>query len=457
LKWRDIIKFTILGAQCQAQAFVAYYSLNHEPGCTPLDLTLIFPESPLIPMKSDKKNLHVGIMALRSNIGGSGGIGIFVHQLVSALSNYDTKHCYTVFLSPETASWSKQDWPPHVSFKTLTGSYLQKHFCNLKCTVKRPFTNAFREFNQQLQRDILTSAIKQLDIDILHFPGTIMRECYRDMRIPSLLTYFDMQHEYFPEFFTTQILKDRFKDHRESVRAATLIWSPSKFTTSTLIEKFGTSPQSIRNLPLGITHNFSPPTAELTASIRAKYDLPSEYFFYPANPWLHKNHSRLIAALRHCKDYHHKQFWLVTTGRLQQNTCSPSQLALAAGVEGQILDLGFVPTEDVAPLMLASQALIFPSLFEGFGIPLLEAMNLGVPIGASRTTSIPELVQDSALLFDPFSIDDIAGTLMTLSDQKDTRQRLACRGRELAAQYDWPLLVPQIEQLYDETYYEYYH
>jgi glycosyltransferase involved in cell wall biosynthesis len=109
-----------------------------------------------------------------------------------------------------------------------------------------------------------------------------------------------------------------------------------------------------------------------------------------------------------------------------------------------------VPQEDLHVLYSAASALVFPSLFEGFGIPLIEAMACGCPIAAARATSIPEVTNGSALLFDPLSPEDIADAIHAVLTDRGLRTDLAARGYRQVQPFDWKAIVPRLARIYEE-------
>jgi glycosyltransferase involved in cell wall biosynthesis len=126
-------------------------------------------------------------------------------------------------------------------------------------------------------------------------------------------------------------------------------------------------------------------------------------------------------------------------------------LAMAAGVDDRVCDLGYVPPQDLPALYSGAAILVFPSLFEGFGIPLLEAMACGCPIAAADATAIPECVGPAAVLFDPLDPSAIAEAIHRLRSDADLRSALSASGLERARQYAWRDLVPRLVDVYRQA------
>lgn len=379
--------------------------------------------------------------------GYSGGLDIYARQLVEALADFGQAHDYRVFLYDYSlANWRQRTWPAHVQLVPLLQG-------------EQP-VGRVKRWQRRLQRwagkavpayDLETHISQQIDaaqLDVVHFPGTTLWPA--QIRAPKVLTFFDMQHEYFPEYFTQAELAERTATYKASVAKANRIVTPSSFTRTSLVEKYQVPENKLIQIPAGIYERERPTMGEVQR-VRQKYKLPERYIYFPANTWPHKNHARLMAALRVYAERFGECPHLVLSGRLHNEVRDPLQLAVAAGVESKVTALGFVESEDVPALFAGAQALIFPSLFEGFGIPLVEAMLYDCPIVAANATAIPECVGDAAVLFDPLSPDSMAECLHALLTDVALQESLKAKGTEQVKAYYWRNLVPHFEALYSQV------
>jgi glycosyltransferase involved in cell wall biosynthesis len=183
--------------------------------------------------------------------------------------------------------------------------------------------------------------------------------------------------------------------------------------------------------------------------------LPERFLLYPANWWKHKNHALLFQALAHLRHARGRRFDLVLTG-FGQDADSPVRAAAAEhGVEDQVHGLGYRPVEELAYLYRHADMLVFPSLFEGFGIPLVEAMASGCPVVAARDTSIPEVVGDAAELFDPTSAVGLADAILRVADDPAWRETLRERGQERARRFSAAALAQGHRQAFEEAVHAY--
>jgi glycosyltransferase involved in cell wall biosynthesis len=164
------------------------------------------------------------------------------------------------------------------------------------------------------------------------------------------------------------------------------------------------------------------------------------FIFYQANFWEHKNHANLLAALRELRNQG-LEVRCALTGTLFGREAEWQARATAAGVEDLVRHLGRRPRAELSWLFHHARALVFPSLFEGFGIPVVEAMQCGCAVACSGTTGLPEVAQDAALYFDPTNVADLARAIARVWQDDALRRDLAARGKKHAADFTPQRLV----------------
>jgi glycosyltransferase involved in cell wall biosynthesis len=176
------------------------------------------------------------------------------------------------------------------------------------------------------------------------------------------------------------------------------------------------------------------------------------YFFYPANFWPHKNHEVLLIAYQMYRYHAGATAWdLVLTGRVDSRQPILRELATNLGVEDQVLFKGYVSEKELAQLFSGASALVFPSLHEGFGIPLLEAMNLGVPVLASDVGSLREVAGEAALLVDARKPQELAAAMRRLAGSEELRADLRRRGLERAKLFSFDAEVARLAEKFIQT------
>ncbi len=245
----------------------------------------------------------------------------------------------------------------------------------------------------------------------------------------------DIQHKYYPEFFSPVDLSYRNAHYPRAVYSSTLLITPSNYSKVTIIKNFQIREDKVKVVPHGLHRLFF----ESAAPGSLTTDLPAvigRYLFYPANSWRHKNHQGLLDALLILKEQSGIQIPLVLTGQLfcgEHNHFDVVRELHLRGLESQVFHLGLVPIATVNQLYVNAAALIFPSLFEGFGLPLAEAMSCGCAIIASRRSSIPEIAGKAALYFNPDDPSDIAAKIRHFFDNPGEAKRRIQIGKKMAS------------------------
>jgi glycosyltransferase involved in cell wall biosynthesis len=273
----------------------------------------------------------------------------------------------------------------------------------------------------QDQREVLAH-LDRFDVYFCPFSALYPRPIPR----PTVVFLPDIQEVFYPEFFNVEDLYTRDLHFPGSTRMADRVITISEFSKSTFVRFHG-----LREEKVLVAHLSADPAfyrAEEVARAPG-HALPSDFVFYPANPWKHKNHDGLLQALRLLRQERGLAVPLVVTGYPDPAGYPVEAKAEEYGVRDLVHRPGYLGVEEIAYLYRHARMMVFPSLFEGFGIPLVEAMAAGCPVVAADSTSIPEVVADAAELFDPKSPPSIAAAIEKVWRDEETRQRLVERGR----------------------------
>lgn len=245
---------------------------------------------------------------------------------------------------------------------------------------------------------------------------------------PTVHVIPDIQEKYYPEFFSEEEreLRDTISGH--AARASTILITISQYSKRTIVEKFGVPENQVSVTPLAAHPIFSD-SSQAGTKPTGLPDRFEHFLLYPANNWGHKNHKKLLDGLVDLRSRYGLEIPCVFTGHLLKGHAHhidlPREIS-ARGMEKQVCHLGTVSLGELKYLYLHATALVHPSLFEGFGIPLLEAMSCGCPIVAANATSLPEIGGDAALYFNPQDPSDIADKIHHLVEQPDeVGQRVA--------------------------------
>lgn len=240
---------------------------------------------------------------------------------------------------------------------------------------------------------------------------------------------------------------------RLAARMAEAVITISRFSKQVLVTTYGLSPERVYVTPLGVAADrFAPATNPAAAAVlRRELGLPSDVLLYPANTWPHKNHARLLEALAALRETDGLRPCLVLTGAAKHAHRTIMDTATRLGLAGQVRWLGYVDQPRLLALYRTATALVFPSLHEGFGMPILEAMACGCPVACSRTTAAGDTAGDGALTFDPEDIGSILGALRALLGSEELRRDLARRGLARASQFSWERTARATLLVYDEV------
>jgi glycosyltransferase involved in cell wall biosynthesis len=263
---------------------------------------------------------------------------------------------------------------------------------------------------------------------------------------PTLATLADVQEQFYPHYFTREQLDARAWLYPHTAHAVTTLLTISEFSRRSICDAFGVSPEKVRVTHLAPNDELLDTPAAWPAGLPK---LPERYVFYPANLYPHKNHPALLRALRLLYD-RGQPVSAVLTGQPAEPGTDLEAEVQAAGVAGKVLWLRHVPAAALRHLYEHALALCFPSRFEGFGMPLVEAMRCGCPVIATPAASVPEVVGDAALMTDG-SPEALADAIALLVRDGARRQELIDRGRERAQHFQVRRLVEETLEAIDEA------
>lgn len=276
--------------------------------------------------------------------------------------------------------------------------------------------------------------IERSRVDLVHFT---LQSC--DItRAPCIFQVQDLQHVHFPEFFSPQGRARREVLYRASCSQARLVSVPTRWGKEDLARQYGVPRDKIVVIPwaAALDAYAAPSPAEL-AAVRRKFELPERFLFYPAQTWPHKNHESLLEALAIVRERDGQNIPLICSGTLNSHYPKIRRRARELGLTSQVRFLGFVTPVELHALYTIGWSFVFPSKFEGFGMPVLEAFRAGVPVVCSSVTSLLELAGDAALFFDPDRPEDIANAISRLWQDEALRHVLLERGRSRVKEFSW--------------------
>ena len=255
--------------------------------------------------------------------------------------------------------------------------------------------------------------------------------------VPSLVTCHDVIPLLYPEYFTPmQRLVYRLAQGL-ALRTARMILADSQATRADLARVFHVDPRRISVTPLAAGTNFAPRSSEHIDAVRSKYALPKQYALYLGSNKPHKNLARLVQAWQVAPRSRVPDLKLVIAGEWDERYPEARQLAARLGLRDQVIFAGPVSEADLPALYSGALLFVFPSLYEGFGLPVLEAMACGTPVVCSNTSSLPEVAGNAALLVNPRDVTALADALSRAANDQDLRQTLREQGLAQAGQFSW--------------------
>lgn len=282
------------------------------------------------------------------------------------------------------------------------------------------------------------SFLRQMGIDLLFCPFTA--PFYYDPAVPMVSIVYDLQFHYLPQFFSMEDRLSRESHFRESSRLADKVVCISEHTRSTVLENSDIAPLKVVTVYIRLANRVGKPSPSTVSSVLELFGLrQNEFLFYPANFWPHKNHRMLLTAFGIYVSRHpESELKLVCPGSIEKEKNALQESVERMGLSKRVILPGYIPDEQFAALLDACLAVIFPSLFEGFGMPVLEAMAFGKPIICSNTTSLPEVAGDAAYYIDPRKPSEIADAIAHIAAGGELRARLIDLGIRRAAEFGGP-------------------
>ncbi len=299
--------------------------------------------------------------------------------------------------------------------------------------------------------------LQQHKIDLLFCPFSA--PTYAESGIPTVAIVYDLQHLDYPEFFTEEERQQRDVFLANLLKVADRIICISDFSRQSFINKLNAEPNKLSVIHISV-HDRWPGVNDDTvqAHLQALGLQAGNYTFYPANYWPHKNHRTLLRAYQIYQEcYPDQALDLVFTGTLKQEEDKLRQMVTSMGLSNRVHFLGYLSDETLEAVWQGCLFLTFPSLYEGFGIPIVEAMAFGKPVLCSTAGSLPEVGGDAVLYFNPLDPLEIADCTIKLTQDVTLRQQLIEKGYEQLKQFEPQQMVSQYRQIFADVTSHYRH
>jgi glycosyltransferase involved in cell wall biosynthesis len=342
-----------------------------------------------------------------------GGNESYAVNLIEALAQIDHVNNYTIYVTTNEARERFSD-----------------RWSNFKVRLTRPHTPLIRI------PLTLSAELRKHPVDVLHVQFTAPPFC----PCPVVVSIHDLSFEHLPQTFNRRSRTQLRLTVRHSARRATRILSLSQHTRGDIIETYGIEPERIDTIPLAAPDHFGPVTDNRELQrVRHTYGIEGDYILAVGSIQPRKNLARLVRAYASLRGggSADKLPKLVLAGKCAWLYDETLRALTETGVGDAVVLTGYVPEGDLPALYSGALCFIYPSYFEGFGLPPLEAMKCGAPVIVGNRTSLPEVVGDAALAVDPFDVGGIAVAIEALINNSELRRELSLKGQERASQFTW--------------------
>ncbi len=360
------------------------------------------------------------------------GIGSYLSNLIESILNMDKENKYILLLKSKLFHGHK--------IRKIEDSNLLKKYVDI------PEVSLSQHVRVPL-------ALQKESFDIYHYPHFDLPIF---QRYNSVVTIHDLKYIIAPEFFPDfGLAKKMYMDffYKSSLRKAKEIIVVSESTRNDLISKFNADETKINVIPLASETKFSifENKNEIKNKLK-KIGINFKYFLFVGERRPHKNLVRVIEAFHIFKKRTSSKHKLIIIGKSYANYTLPEEKTVQLNIENDVIFAGFVP-DDLLPIYYqGAEGLVFASLYEGFGIPILEAMSCGIPVITSKISSMPEVAGDAALLVNPESVDDIANNMERIYSDSTLKSELIKCGKIRAKKYSWEKTAEKTLAVYEKVY-----
>ena len=344
---------------------------------------------------------------------GLAGNESYATNLIEALAEIDRVNDYTLYVTrSEAFERFSNRWPNFTVRATLPHTPL----------IRIPLT--------------LSAELRRNPVDVLHvqFTAPPFAPC------PVVVSIHDLSFEHLPQTFKRRSRTQLRLTVRRSARQASHVLALSDYARRDIIATYNVRPENVSVIPLAAPAHFGPVQDERELQrVRQTYGIETDYILSVGSIQPRKNLNRLIAAysrLRRAQP-ERKLPQLVLVGKRAWLYDETLRIIKELEVGNSVILTGYVPEADLPALYSGALCFVYPSYFEGFGLPPLEAMKCGAPVIVGNKTSLPEVVGDAGLLVDPFDVDEIAFAIKKVIDDSNLRASLRVKGLERAGLFDW--------------------
>lgn len=287
---------------------------------------------------------------------------------------------------------------------------------------------------------------RRAGVDVMHFPVNVVSLPPSE---PQVVTVHDLAFHHFPEQYPAAKQRYLRLMTRLSVNRARRVIAVSEATRQDIIQLYGLPAERIVTIPNGIGAEMQPLPADDVAEFRREQGLPEDFLLFLGTLQPRKNLETLLRA--YATITNEVDWPLVVAGGTGWQFDRIFGLVRQLGLVERVRFVGYVASHQLPLWYNAATLFVYPSLYEGFGLPVLEAMACGTPVIAANTSSLPEVVGDAGLLVDPRSARGLASTMLAVAGDGDLRQQLGLRGRARARDFSWTRTAELTVEVYRQA------
>lgn len=316
-------------------------------------------------------------------------------------------------------------------------------------SVAMPWARKYMPYYTQISRlyrqYVFARQTRSFKYDVYHEPNYLPLH----FKGPTVITVHDISWIRYPETHPIERVEMMSRYFEKALYQSSALITDAEFIRQELIEVFGVKPAKVTAIPLGVESMFRPLDALETLSVLTAHGLThGKYFLTVGTLEPRKNLSLAIRAYSQLPLIVRQHYPLVVIGMKGWHASEIERLIMPLAQEGFLRELGYVPRGDLATIMAGATALIYPSIYEGFGLPPLEAMACGTPVICSNVSTLPEVVGDAGILIDPSDEIGLREILHAITEDKQLRTDLSARARERSLSFTWKKCAQQTVEVY---------
>ena len=372
--------------------------------------------------------MKISIDARGINLYKGTGIGTYTENLTRELLNIDKENDYTLFWNGKNYDSFKQSNSKIIFSSNRHGAFYENFY--------------------------VPSYIEKNNIDLHHIPqnGIGLTESYSSK---SIVTIHDLIPYTLPETVGRRYLENFLKEMPKILNKTRGILTVSEYSKRDILKFFhGYPAENIFVTPLAANSNFRPLDKNICLEfVKEKLNIKSPYILYIGGSSARKNVRELILAFQKINLSLKKPYTLVLGGSVKDEGKKLVSLVESLNLQNNIIFTGYLD-DDILPILYnGAEAFVYPSLYEGFGLPPLEAMSCQTAVITSNLTSIPEVTSDAAILIDPFNSEELSSKLFKLLDDDDFRYELASKGYKRSLDFSWKKTAEKTLEAYNSLLY----